>query len=88
MRLVRLTRPNAECVWVNAAQVIAVEPYPLYETPEGKSRVELVGQGAKVYFAVAGRFWGGEESGENEPYRLTVTESPGQIAGLFLEPCV
>jgi hypothetical protein len=86
MRLVKLHRPNAECVWVNPAQVIAVEPYPLYETPEGKSRVELVGTGSKIYFALAGRIATDELTTDTEPYWRVVTECPSTVAGLFLDP--
>lgn len=87
MRLVKLTRRNGERVWVNAAQVIAVEPFPLYETPEGKTRVELVGTGSKVYFALAGRIDTDGPVTETEPYWAAVTESPSTVAGLFLSPC-
>jgi hypothetical protein len=86
MRLVKLTRRNGECVYVNPAQVIAVEPFPLYATPEGGKRVELVGQGSKVYFALLGSTSTADLTTEHEPYWNVVTECPKDVAALFLDP--
>jgi hypothetical protein len=86
MRLVKLHHRDNSPVYVNPTQVIAVEPYPIYATPEGKSRVELVGTGSKIFFALAGRISTDGPSTDTEPYWQVVTECPREVAGLFLEP--
>jgi hypothetical protein len=86
MRLVKLHNRNGECVYVNPAQVVTVEPYPLYAAPEGSTRVERVGEGSKVYFALAGRITTDGPATDSEPYWTVVTEAPTEVAGLFLAP--
>jgi hypothetical protein len=86
MSLVKLTSRNGDPIYVNPAQVLTVEPYPLYATPDGKSRVELIGAGAKICFALAGRISTDDLTTDTEPYWQVVTECPRTVAGLCLEP--
>lgn len=72
-RLVKLTHPNGECVWVNPELVLTVEA-------DGR------GPGSLVAFAVAGRNWSDGPGGETEPYRIAVCESPLAVAQLLLGP--
>lgn len=79
MRLVKLTHGNGRCVYVNPAQVLTVEPQSLYATPEGKTRVEQVGTGSKIYFALAGRVTTDGPATDTEPYWEVVTEAPERV---------
>ena len=89
MRLVKLTYRNGECVYVNPAQVVKVESYPLFKLADDdldSRRTERVGTGSKIHFAVPGRVTTDGPATDAELYWEVVTQSPREVAGLLLEP--
>jgi hypothetical protein len=81
LRLVKLTDRGGNAVYVNPAQVLTVEPYPIY-------RADVhVGTGAKLSFALVGSHCTTDGTTDVEAYKEIVTECPREVAGLFLEPC-
>jgi hypothetical protein len=65
---------------VNPAQVLTVEPYPIY-------RADVFSHdGAKLTFALVGSHSTIDGTTDVEAYKEIVTESPSEVAGLCLAP--
>lgn len=80
MRLVRLTNRGGTPIYVNPAQVLTVEPYPIYRADV------FAHDGAKLSFALVGSHCTVDGTTDVTAYSEIVLESVREIAGLLLSP--